>query len=165
MINNLNAAKALIQSDLEHARHVHDLWTQQVEELEKTLSQIDAVGNSRAALRLQFQGNADATPRISEQAFPSGSKPRGRKPKAPQASAAGAPVAARPDGRMQKIGKAIGAKVRAKPDTASGAARTRAKRTTSSTIKYKDLGSEKTWTGHGRPPSWLVGDREQYAVH
>ena len=75
MINNLNAAKALMQSDLEHARHVLDLWTRQVEELEMTLSQIVAVGNSRTALRLQFQGNADATPLISEKAFPTVSKP------------------------------------------------------------------------------------------
>ena len=30
--------------------------------------------------------------------------------------------------------------------------------------RYKDPQSDKTWSGRGRPPAWLVGDREQYAL-
>lgn len=49
MVNNLNAARTLIQADLDHARNVLELWNHQVGDLEKALEQIDAVGNSRNA--------------------------------------------------------------------------------------------------------------------
>lgn len=32
-------------------------------------------------------------------------------------------------------------------------------------VKYKDPVTAKTWTGHGKPPGWIVGkDRAQFAV-
>ena len=46
MATNLNTAKLLIQADLDHARNVLNLWTQQVAELEKALEQMEAVGHS-----------------------------------------------------------------------------------------------------------------------
>lgn len=54
--SNLPSAQALIQADLDHARHVMPLWSDQVSNLENALAQIDDVGNSRAALRGQRQG-------------------------------------------------------------------------------------------------------------
>jgi hypothetical protein len=48
MVTNLNAARTLIQADLDHARNVLELWNHQVGDLEKALEQIDAVGNSRS---------------------------------------------------------------------------------------------------------------------
>jgi DNA-binding protein H-NS len=38
------------------------------------------------------------------------------------------------------------------------------KNTARTAARYKDPQSEKTWSGRGRPPAWLVGDREQYAL-
>ena len=62
MATNLNTAKSLIQADLDHARNVLNLWIQQVAELEKALEQIEAVGNSRNALRVEYQAGAARTP-------------------------------------------------------------------------------------------------------
>src|SRR5438067_1031814 len=50
MISNLQSARALIQADLDHARKVLELWTQQVNDLERALEQINTVGESRHAL-------------------------------------------------------------------------------------------------------------------
>lgn len=55
-MSNLNTARSLIQADLDHARQVLDLWTHQVSELERALEQIDAVGTSRDALRVEYRG-------------------------------------------------------------------------------------------------------------
>lgn len=30
--------------------------------------------------------------------------------------------------------------------------------------KYKDDKSELTWTGRGRTPQWIIGDKEQYLI-
>lgn len=56
MVSNLESARALIQADLDHARSVVALWTDQVSELEKALEQIGVVDNSRTALRGAYQG-------------------------------------------------------------------------------------------------------------
>src|SRR4051794_106836 len=81
MTSNLITARSLIQADLDHARSVLGLWTHQVEELEKALQQIDAVSNSRNALRVQYQGSAAHSPALQAPASPDSKPRRGRKPK------------------------------------------------------------------------------------
>jgi hypothetical protein len=39
-MSNLNTARSLIQADLDHARQVLDLWTNQISELERALEQM-----------------------------------------------------------------------------------------------------------------------------
>ena len=60
--SNPPSAHALIKADLDHARHVMALWSDQVSKLKNALAQIDDVGNSRAALRGQRQGQQGRPP-------------------------------------------------------------------------------------------------------
>src|SRR5436189_5644183 len=87
MATNLNTAKTLVQADLDHARNVLNLWTHQVEELEKALEQIAAVGNSRDALRVEYQGGAARGPSPDCSVAADAKPKRGRKPKNAEDSA------------------------------------------------------------------------------
>lgn len=169
MASNLITARSLIQADLDHARSVLGLWTHQVEELEKALAQIDAVGSSRDALRVQYQGAGSRAPALqapAPAAAPSETKPRrGRKPKSAGdsgqlkgASSVAGPGAKR-GGKLadrKAVGEARSGKS-GKPASAGKAGANRAP-------KYKDPNSDKTWSGLGRRPGWFVGAPEQYAI-
>src|SRR6476619_4284145 len=87
-MSNLNTARSLIQADLDHARQVLDLWTHQVSELERALEQIDAVGTSRDALRVEYRGSNSQALALEKPAAQSGGKKRGRKPKTTDVTAA-----------------------------------------------------------------------------
>jgi len=171
MASNLNTARSLIQADLDHARSVLGLWTHQVQELEKALEQIDAVSNSRNALRVQYQGTAQRAPALEAPAAAEGKKKRGRKPK--NANGAGAAKSASSgNGITGKRGRKLAerstvanvseAKARGgRSGKAAAAKQGKAGRA----AKYKDPNSDKTWSGLGRRPGWFVGQPEQYAIN
>lgn len=169
-MSNLNEARSLIQADLEHARHVAELWTNQVSELEKALAQIDAVGTSRSALQVEYQG-AKGTGAVLDAPMPMKDVPRrGRKPKStfegtnPDAPAPRTDIASKRSSKLAERSTVQVAKGReGKPVRAAKKAAGK-KGARSAAAKYKDPNSDKTWTGHGRPPAWLQGDRQQYEV-
>ena len=144
MASNLITARSLIQADLDHARSVLGLWTHQVEELQKALDQIDAVSHSRNALRVQYQGGGAPAPALEAPAVVPEKPRRGRKP---------ADRSAIREAKSGKSGKAAPALKSAAKPVARHAA------------KFKDPNSEKTWSGLGRRPGWLVGAPDQYAIH
>ena len=80
-MSNLNTARSLVQADLDHARQVLDLWAHQVSELERALEQIDAVGTSRDALRVEYRSSSTQALTLEKPAAPKEGKKRGRKPK------------------------------------------------------------------------------------
>ncbi len=143
MISNLASARALLQADLEHARNVLDLWAHQVAELEKALAQLDAVVTSRDALRGKYQALAHAA----------------------QGGAAALPE---PVKRGRKPGAGVQKDTEASPARGKGGRRPAETSGTKSRVvlpaKYKDPQSGKTWSGRGRPPAWLVGERDKYAI-
>ena len=143
MISNLASARALLQADLEHARNVLDLWAHQVAELEKALAQLDVVVTSRDALRGKYQALAQAA-QGSAASLPEPAK-RGRKPGT---------------GLQKDTGAAPARGKRGRGKTDNGGA----KRTVALPAKYKDPLSDKTWSGRGRPPAWLVGERDKYVI-
>lgn len=163
MISNLQSARTLIQADLDHARKVLELWAQQVSDLEHALEQIDTVGESRKALKENYAGSRSAAPRlVSPNA--SGTTRRGRTPKADVGAAgAGKQQHAKSQGRSSggvpnsvQDGKARKAKKASKVASPRKAHRLEA--------KYKDPNSDKTWSGRGRRPGWLVGNADQYRI-
>jgi DNA-binding protein H-NS len=154
---------------LDHARQVLDLWTHQVTELERTLEQIDAVGTSRDALRMEYRGSNTKALNLEKPAAPKEGKKRGRKPKNAEGIAtaksgkAGLDIAARRSRKLAerstaRAGQVRGAKV-VKP-TKPKAEKSKA----TPEAKFKDPNSEKTWSGRGRRPFWMMGDARQYAV-
>ena len=170
MVTNLNTAKSLIQADLDHARNVLNLWTQQVAELEKALEQIEAVGNSRNALRVEYQAGAARTPSVDSSVAGDAKPKRGRKLKNPEGSAS---TKSRASGTTltAKRGRKLADRVTVAPEQvseapagktrkAAGAKKDRAK----PPAKYKDPKSDKTWSGLGRRPAWFSGDADQYAI-
>jgi hypothetical protein len=169
MASNLITARSLIQADLDHARSVLGLWTHQVEELQKALEQIDAVGNSRSALRVQYQGAAgSSTPALAAPVVAQDKPRRGRKPK--NATGAGQKKAASSNaGITSKRGRKLAerstvAQVSEAKSGKSGRAAAAKKAAPRHAAKYKDPDSEKTWSGLGRRPGWFVGAPEQYAI-
>jgi DNA-binding protein H-NS len=170
MATNLNTAKSLIQADLDHARNVLNLWTQQVAELEKTLAQMEAVGNSRDALRVEYQAGAGRAPSLDSSVADDAKPKRGRKPKNPEGSAStksresattltakrGRKLADRVTMAPEQVSEAPASKTR----KAAGAKKVRAK----PPAKYKDPNSDKTWSGLGRRPAWFSGAADQYAI-
>lgn len=166
MISNLESARALIQADLDHARSVVALWTDQVSELEKALEQISVVGNSRTALRGAYQGQQGSMPALSAENKMDGKAKRGRKPK--QATAE--PAASTP--KKQRAAKSASPSASSKASESSSRAAGHSPRgrstpkgkTGAGAAKYRDPSSGKTWTGHGRRPGWLRGTPEQYAI-
>jgi len=155
MISNLASAKALLQADLEHARNVLDLWAHQVTELEKALAQIETVSTSRDALRVKYQALSHASQAIQNGArqLPPLQK-RGRAAGVAGVNGIDAATTGKPDGVSRRPGPVAGKSKgrQGKKNTARAAAR------------YQDPQSGKTWSGRGRPPAWLVGDRQQYAL-
>lgn len=146
MISNLASARELLQADLVHARNVLDLWAHQVAELEKALAQLDAVVNSRDALRGKYQALAHAAQgSMASLAEPArrGRRPGGNAAKATNSAKNVEAVSA----RRADAGKTV----RKQPGKALPA-------------RYKDPASDKTWSGRGRPPAWLVGERDKYAI-
>lgn len=168
MISNLESARALIQVDLDHARSLVALWTDQVTELEKALEQINLVDNSRTALRGVYQGQKGSAPALTTDNGKGGKAPRERKLK----QAAAGQLDHKP--RKQRAAKSVAQS--AKPRAAEGKSRAASrsprgitaqmgkKRAVSGVAKYRDPNSNKTWTGHGRRPGWMVGAPEQYAI-
>jgi len=168
MISNLTSARALIQADLDHARSVLALWTDQVSELEKALEQINLVDSSRTALRGAYQGQKGSLPGLMAGNGADGKIRRGRKPKQATAS--------QPDGKVKKQRATNSPSTSAKSKTAGDVPRLarrlprgtttqmEKKRAVPGTAKYRDPNSSKTWTGHGRRPGWMVGAPEQYAI-
>jgi DNA-binding protein H-NS len=167
-MSNLNTARSLLKADLDHARQVLDLWTHQVGELERALEQIDAVGTSRDALRVEYRSNTHALT-LEKPAAPKEGKKRGRKPKnaegtaAPKAGKAGLDIAAKRSRKLAerstaRAGQVTDAKA-AKP-TKAKAGKPKATRE----AKFKDPNSEKTWSGRGRRPFWMTGNAQQSAI-
>lgn len=170
MATNLNTAKSLIQADLDHARNVLNLWIQQVAELEKALEQIEAVGNSRNALRVEYQAGTTRTPSLDSSVTDVAKPKRGRKPKNSEGSAStrsrasattltakrGRKLADRVTVAPEQVSEAPAGKTR----KAAGAQKVRAK----PPAKYKDPNSDKTWSGLGRRPAWFSGAADQYAI-
>ena len=168
-MSNLNTARSLIQADLDHARQVLDLWNHQVSELERALEQIDAVGTSRDALRVEYRGSNTRALALEKPVPPEEGKKRGRKPKNAEATAvpksgkAGLDIAAK---RSRKLAERSTARPGQVAD-AKAAKSTKAKAGKSKATpeaKYKDPNSEKTWSGRGRRPFWMTGDAQQYAI-
>lgn len=168
-MSNLNTAKTLIQADLDHARQVLDLWTNQVSELERALEQIDAVGTSRSALRIEYRGSNAQALALEGPVAPKEGKKRGRKPKNADGAAASrsgktsVDIAARRSPKLAerntaRAGQVTDAKA-AKPTKAKAG-----KSKATPEAKFKDPNSEKTWSGRGRRPFWMVGDSQQYAI-
>ncbi len=170
MATNLNTAKSLIQADLDHARNVLNLWTQQVAELEKALEQMEAVGNSRTALRVEYQAGAARTPPLDSSVADDAKPKRGRKPKNPENSASTKSRASATT-LTAKRGRKLADRVTVAPERVSEApaGKTRKaagakKERTKPAAKYKDPNSEKTWSGLGRRPAWFSGEADQYAI-
>jgi hypothetical protein len=170
MVTNLNTAKSLIQADLDHARDVLKLWTQQVAELEKALEQIEAVGSSRNALRVEYQAGAARTPPL-ESSVTSDAKPkRGRKPKNPAGSES-TKSGASSTTLTAKRGRKLADRVTVAPEQVSEAPVGKMRKATGTKkerakppAKYKDPNSDKTWSGLGRRPAWFSGEADQYAI-
>lgn len=174
MASNLITARSLIQADLDHARSVLELWTHQVEELEKALEQIDAVSNSRNALRVQYQGTTPRTPALDAPATSQEKPRRGRKPgsvnggnKSTSAAAAtgitskrGRKLAERSTLANAQVSESKHGKS-GKSGKAGAASKANGKRA----AKYQDPQSGKTWSGLGRRPAWFVGAPEQFALN
>jgi hypothetical protein len=147
------------------------LWTHQVAELEKALEQIDAVSNSRNALRVQYQGSAAQSPALGAPAAADSKPRRGRKPK--HANGAGpAKPAASANGIAGKRGRKLAerstlsqAQVSEAKGGRSGKAGAAKQGKSGRAAKYKDPNSDKTWSGLGRRPAWFVGQPEQYAIN
>lgn len=168
MISNLDSARALIQSDLDHARSVLALWTDQVTELEKALEQLNLVDISRTTLRSASQGQNGRVPVLTSNNDANGKAKRGRKPKQV--------TPLEPEGKSKKPRIAKSASPSGKSKAAEGSGRapgrssrrataqTEKKRAVSGAAKYQDPNSNKTWTGHGRRPGWMVGAPEKYAI-
>lgn len=168
-MSNLNTARSLIQADLDHARQVLDLWTHQVSELERALEQIDAVGTSRDALRVEYRGSNTQALALEKPAAQTEGKKRGRKPKTADVTAAPKSSKAVVDIRKKRSRKlAERSTARAGQVTDAKAAKpTKAKAGKSKPTpeaKFKDPNSDKTWSGRGRRPFWMTGDAKQYAI-
>lgn len=169
MASNLVTARSLIEADLEHARSVLNLWTHQVEELEKALEQIDAVSNSRNALRIQYQGTAQRTPALDAPDASEGKRRRGRKPKnangagAEKPAPSGAGISARRGRKLADRSTLAQAQVSEAKSRKSGKAG--AGKQGKRAARYKDPDSDKTWSGLGRRPGWFVGQPEQYEIN
>jgi DNA-binding protein H-NS len=168
-MSNLNTARSLVQADLDHARQVLDLWTHQVTELERALEQIDAVGTSRDALQVEYRGSNTQALTLEKPATPKEGKKRGRKPKnaegtaAPKSGKVGLDIAAK---RSRKLAERSTARAGQVTD-AKAAKPTKAKAGKSKATpeaKFKDPNSEKTWSGRGRRPFWMIGEAQQYAI-
>jgi hypothetical protein len=163
MISKLQSAGALIQADLDHARRVLELWSQQVSDLERALEQIDSVGESRQALKEQYTVGRNAAPRLIASTA-SGRTRGGRKPKS-EAAPAGATKKPRAKSQERSSGSAAtplgdgkaGTIKKAKKAPVSG-------KTKKVEAQYKDPNSDKTWSGRGRRPAWFVGEPEQYKI-
>lgn len=168
-MSNLNTARSLIQADLDHARQVLDLWTHQVSELERALEQIDAVGTSRDALRVEYRGSSSKGLALEKPAAQTEGKKRGRKPKTADVTAASKPAKAGVDiraKRSRKLAERSTARAGQVTDAkAAKPAKTKAgKSKPTPGAKFKDPNSDKTWSGRGRRPFWMTGDAEQYAI-
>ena len=168
-MSNLNTARSLIQADLDHSRQVLDLWTHQVSELQRALEQLDAVGTSRDALRVEYRGANTQGLTLEKPAAPKEGRKRGRKPKNAEGIAAAKPdkaaldIAAKRSRKLAERSTARAGQVtNAKPAKPTKAKAGKAK--AAPEAKYKDPNSEKTWSGRGRRPFWMAGDAQQYAI-
>ena len=168
-MSNLTTARSLVQADLDHARQVLDLWTHQVSELERALEQLDAVGTSRDALRVEYRGANTQALTLEKPVAPKEGKKRGRKPKNAEGKAAAKPgkagldIATKRGRKLADRSTARAGQVTdAKPAKPAKAKAGKAKATPEA--KYKDPNSEKTWSGRGRRPFWMKGDAQQYAI-
>lgn len=167
-MSNLNTARSLIQADLDHARQVLDLWTHQVSELERALEQIDAVGTSRDALRVEYRGSNSQDLALEKPAAQTEGKKRGRKPKtdvtaAPKSAKAGVDIRTKRSRKLAerstaRAGQVTDAKATKPTKTKAG------KSKPTPEAKFKDPNSDKTWSGRGRRPFWMTGDAKQYAI-
>jgi DNA-binding protein H-NS len=169
MISNLASARALIEADLEHARNVLNLWTHQVAELEKALEQIDAVGDSRSALRTEYQGQKGNAPTLTASPALSKKAKRGRKAGAAVNGSSEKTISRKQRSVKQDRKSAQSETVRprrARSDKAARETRKGIDRKDKAPAQpiYKDPNSDKTWAGRGRRPDWLVGAPEQYAI-
>jgi DNA-binding protein H-NS len=168
-MSNLNTARSLIQADLDHARQVLDLWNHQVSELERALEQIDAVGTSRDALRVEYRGSNTRALALEKPVPPEEGKKRGRKPKnaeataAPKSGKAGLDIAAKRSRKLAERSTARAGQV-ADAKAAKSTKATAGKSKATPEAKFKDPNSEKTWSGRGRRPFWMTGDAQQYAI-
>jgi hypothetical protein len=170
MISNLQSARALIQADLDHAQQVLQLWQAQVTELEKALSQLDAVDASRDVLRMEYQSQKGDASMLGVDTAAANAQSSGKPP---------GPRAKRGNARSANAQKTVPAKgprkqriptpdLEATSDSAGDAPTPRrrgpGKKQKAASVKYRDPASGKTWSGRGRKPSWLRGDADQYLV-
>lgn len=170
MASNLISARALIKADLEHARHVMALWSEQVSELEKALAQLDVVGDSREALRGEYQGQRGKLPALTGGDGAEVKIKRGRKPRSAAPTSNVEVVKPKKQRAAQSAARATGAKAAGLVKGATGDSgktakkRTQSKNPMSGIAKYQDPDSGKTWTGHGRRPRWMVGAPQDYLI-
>ena len=170
MASNLNAARTLIQADLDHARNVLELWNHQVGELEKALEQIDAVGSSRNALHIEYKGTGTNSSALEAPAASDEKPKRGRKPKNAPPSSPSKPDSVRTT-ITAKRGRKLIERSTAAPsqvvEASTGKVRKNAavkKNDARPAAKYKDPNSDKTWSGRGRRPAWFSGSPDQFAI-
>lgn len=170
MASNLNAARTLIQADLDHARNVLELWNHQVGELEKALEQIDVVGSSRNALHVEYKGTGIRTSALEAPAASDDKPKRGRKPKNAAPSSSSKTNSPRTT-IIGKRGRKLAERSTAAPtqvlEASTGKARKNAavkKSGAPRAAKYKDPNSDKTWSGLGRRPAWFSGTPDQFAI-
>lgn len=170
MASNLTSARGFIQADLDYARHVITLWSDQVSELEKALEQIDSVGSSRAALRGEYQEHWGRGPTLTAGNEAKVKAKRGRKPKLIGAARDVEVVKPRKRRGVQSSARSIGANAAGLDGSATGQPgtavkkRTQTKSALSGVAKYRDPNSGKTWTGHGRRPHWMIGALDTFLI-
>lgn len=167
-MSNLNNARSLIQADLDHARNVRDLWTNQVGELERALEQLEAVGKSRNALHVEYRVTGSQSLGLDKPASKTGNK-RGRKPKNVIESDDNKQGKGKVDIKTRRSSKlaertaaALGKVVTAKTAKTPKAKTSKTKATPEP--KFKDPNSDKTWSGRGRRPFWMSGSDDQYLI-
>lgn len=167
-MSNLDTAKSLIQADLDHARNVLNLWSHQVSELERAMEQLEAVGTSRDALRIEYRGaEGKGTVALDKPATKDMPK-RGRKPKNANGDSisktgrSGTDITTK---RSRKLAERSTAQPRQVTMAKAGKTAKASKlKGTTVQAKFKDPNSDRTWSGRGRRPLWMTGDAAQYAI-
>lgn len=172
MISNLKSARALIQADLDHARNVLQLWQDQVDELEKALTQLAAVDTSRGMLRVEYGGQKGSAPLLAADATvaqgrrqPRQARTGSNKKTVTDGAAKDGLASKRPKKRraLKPNSEAVSASIAEAP-TVKRRTRGAKKAGLPPAGKYKDPASEKTWSGRGRRPGWMRGEPDQYLV-
>jgi DNA-binding protein H-NS len=146
------------------------LWQDHVTELEGALGQLDAVDASRNVLRLEYQGKKGADSMLNTDStavrdIASGKRSgSGEKQVVARSATARKTVSAKVPRKQRILKENPLASTNIGSDMPSPKRRGPGKKQKASTVKYRDPGSDETWSGRGRKPSWMRGDADQYLV-